>query len=103
MQQCDPAFRNMLEAARIPVVTSFLGKGSFSESSRVSLGTISRHLKDRLVEIFDRADCFLVCGYDYIEGISPAVFNGKKILYFDVIPSKSDRLLKPTIEVVGDI
>ncbi|MDO8429804.1 MAG: thiamine pyrophosphate-binding protein [bacterium] len=103
MQRRDGALVRAFEKARIPVMTSFLGKGSFPEFNSLALGTASRHIKDKLVEVLEKADCFLVFGYDYIEGVSSKIFDKKKIIYFDTVASKVDHLISPAVECVGDV
>ncbi len=102
-QYAHPSFSSALLKSNIPVITSFLGKGSFPENNPMSLGVISRHVKDKLVDVLKDADLLLIFGYDYIEGIPPDIFAGKKIIYIDSISAKKDRLLKPDVELVGDV
>ena len=101
-QRFDPAFVKALVKAKIPVMTSFLGKGGFPESNDWSLGVVSRHVKDALASVIERADLFLVCGYDYIEGVSPSIFAGKRIINIDIITAAADGLLKADEEALGD-
>ena len=100
-QAAHPAFRSILAQSRIPVVTSFLGKGAFSEYDQWSLGVMSRHVKDKLATVLDQADLFLVFGYDYVEGIQPEVFKGKKIIVLDEVSLAKEGLLQPDVELVG--
>ncbi len=91
--------RKVFEKAGVPVVTSFTGKGSFPENSPWSLGVVSRHVKDRLSEIFDKADLFVVYGYDYVEGVHPRIFEGKKVLLIDASPAKAEKIFKPQAQI----
>jgi len=95
--------RRRIEKMNIPVMTSFLGKGSFDETHPLSLGTVSRHVKDKLKDVLDIADLFIVVGYDYIEGVQPILFEGKACIYIDEVPSTQERLLKPVVSLVGNI
>ncbi len=96
-------FIKLLRRANIPVMTSFLGKGSFPEGDQISLGTISRHIKDSLVDLVKRADLFIIVDYDYIEGVNSAIFNNRKVIYIDSVSSKIDKQIKPSLELVGDV
>lgn len=95
--------RRKIGKTKIPVMTSFLGKGSFDETSPLSLGTVSRHVKDKLKDVLEKADLFIVVSYDYIEGVQPALFQGKASIYIDEISPTKDRLIKPTVSLVGNI
>ena len=98
----DDARRNVTKM-NIPTITSFLGKGSFDETSALSLGTVSRHVKDKLKDVLDKADLFIVVGYDYIEGVHPSIFQEKEIVYIDTISPAEEKIIKSTVSLVGDI
>ncbi len=102
-QYLSDEVRRKIEKLNIPVMTSFLGKGSFDETNPLSLGTISRHIKDKLKDVLWKTDLFIVISYDYIEGVQPILFAGKKNIYIDTIPSTRDQLIKSTVSLVGDI
>jgi acetolactate synthase I/II/III large subunit len=99
----DMSFRDILQKSHIPVMTSFMGKGSFSEKESMSLGTVSRHLNDELSKLVKKADLMLVVDYDYIEGVQPEMFKNKKIIYVNSYSAKDDALLYPVCEIIGRI
>ena len=99
----DISFRDILQKSHIPVITSFMGKGSFSEKESMSLGTVSRHLNDQLSQLVEKADLMLVVDYDYIEGVQPEMFKNKKIIYINSYSAKNDALLYPVCEIIGRI
>lgn len=92
-----------IERLNIPVMTSFLGKGGFDESHQLSLGTVSRHIKDSLKDLLNEADACIVVGYDFAEGISPSIFSNKRTIYIDALPASRERVLRPDASVVGDV
>ena len=95
--------RKKIEKMNFPVMTSFLGKGSFDETSSLSLGTVSRHVKDKLKDVLEKTDLFIMVGYEYIEGVQPTLFQGKRIIYIDTISPTQDNLIKPAVSLLGNI
>ena len=71
------------ERLRIPVATTFLGKGVFPDDHPNALGTVGFMVKDYANFGFDRADVVVAVGYDLVE-YSPARWNpdrGKRIVH----------------------
>jgi acetolactate synthase-1/2/3 large subunit len=68
------ALRRFSEALRIPVATTFQGKGAIPDDHANALGTIGFMVKDYANFGFDRADVVLAVGYDIVE-YAPARWN----------------------------
>lgn len=102
-QYAHPSFIKTLQGAHIPVMTSFLGKGSFDEQNEWSLGTVSRHVKDRLRDVIAKADLFLIIDYDYIEGVSPTLFQDNPAVWVSSISAKAEGLVRANTEIVGTV
>jgi acetolactate synthase-1/2/3 large subunit len=68
------ALRRFSERLRIPVATTFLGKGVFPDDHEHALGTIGFMVHDYANFGFDRADVVVAVGYDLVE-YSPARWN----------------------------
>jgi acetolactate synthase I/II/III large subunit len=71
------------EHLKIPVATTFLGKGVFPDDHPNALGTIGFMVKDYANFGFDRSDVVVAVGYDLVE-YSPARWNpqaDKKIVH----------------------
>ena len=66
--------RRFSEALRIPVATTFQGKGVFPDDHQHALGTIGFMVKDYANFGFDRADVVVAVGYDLVEW-SPVRWN----------------------------
>ena len=62
------------ERLRIPVATTFLGKGVFPDDHENALGTIGFMVKDYANFGFDKADVVVAVGYDLVE-YSPSRWN----------------------------
>jgi acetolactate synthase-1/2/3 large subunit len=62
------------ERLRIPVATTFLGKGVFPDDHEHALGTIGFMVHDYANFGFDRADVVVAVGYDLVE-YSPSRWN----------------------------
>jgi acetolactate synthase-1/2/3 large subunit len=62
------------ERLRVPVATTFLGKGVFPDDHANALGTIGFMVKDHVNFGFDRADVVVSVGYDLVE-YSPSRWN----------------------------
>jgi acetolactate synthase-1/2/3 large subunit len=68
------ALRRFSERLRIPVATTFQGKGVFPDDHRYALGTIGFMVKDYVNFGLDVADVVIAVGYDLVE-YSPVRWN----------------------------
>jgi acetolactate synthase-1/2/3 large subunit len=71
------ALRRFSERLRIPVATTFLGKGVFPDDHEHALGTIGFMVHDYANFGFDRSDVVVAVGYDLVE-YSPARWNPER-------------------------
>src|SRR5207247_10218591 len=65
------------ERLRVPVATTFLGKGVFPDDHPNALGTIGLMVKDHANFGFDRADVVVAVGYDLVE-YAPSRWNPQR-------------------------
>jgi len=68
----------------LPVLTTFRGKNAIPTDHPQCLGTISRHLGVALGEIIMNASYILTVGYDYNEGVKPALWEKSKKTVFNI-------------------
>ncbi|MDG5767661.1 acetolactate synthase large subunit [Balneolales bacterium ANBcel1] len=90
---------------RIPVASTFMGKGALSDRSPYSLGAIGLGFKDYVAEAFEQADLVMTVGYDVAE-YPPEKWNigeDKKIIHVDFDPAEVYTEYDPDLEVTGDI
>lgn len=100
------AIRELLQAAPLPVVTTFQATGILTRdllplfAGRV--GLFHNQPADRLL---DDADLVITVGYDPIEYDEAAWNKGHRrdIVHIDAVPCDIDAAYKPAIEIVGDI
>lgn len=93
------------ERHRVPVASTFMGKGALSDRSDLSLGAIGLGFRDYVAEAFDEADLIIAVGYDIAE-YPPQKWNQgkpKRIIHIDFDPAEVYSEYDPDVEVVGDI
>ena len=93
------------ERLRIPVVTTFLGKGVFPDDHELAVGTIGFMVKDYANFGFDRADVVVAVGYDLVE-YAPARWNpdgAKRLIHVHRDVAEVDANYVLSVGVVGDI
>lgn len=99
----DKEVLEFLKRYRIPVYTSFLGKGVIPEEFPLYCGTLSRHSK-KARKVLGSQDLIVAIGFDVIEGIEPDIWEGaEKVAHIDNYPPTGDGIYRPDIEVIGDI
>jgi len=89
----------------IPVVSTFMGKGSFPETDVHFLGTMGWRPGDLHLSGLQQADVCIAVGYDLAE-YAPMVWNpnmDKKVIHIDFTPSEVDEYYSPAVEIVADI
>ncbi len=89
----------------IPVVNTFMGKGSIPYTHPLSLWTVGLQQRDFVSCAFDESDLVIAVGYDLIE-YSPKKWNpqgDKQIIHIGVNPAEIDSSYIPLVEVIGDI
>ena len=93
------------EALRIPVASTFMGKGAVPWTSPMSLLTLGLQATDYERLGFDRADLVLAVGYDFVE-YDPRHWNphgDRTVLHLDFTPAEVSSHYVPQAEIVADI
>jgi len=89
----------------IPVVNTFMGKGSVPMEDKHSLFTMGLQAKDHINHAMEKCDVVITVGYDLVE-YSPHFWNAnqdKKIVHIDFLPAEIDTHYTVAVDVVGDI
>ncbi len=103
-----PCSEQMIAFAKnynIPVVHTFMGKGTLLDSMPQSLFTFGFGFRDIVMDAIDQADVVLAIGYDIAE-YAPDKWNpnkSKKIIHIDFLPSEVYAHYQPVVEIVADI
>src|SRR5438093_13084797 len=93
------------ERLRIPVATTFMGKGVFPDNHPNALGTIGFMVHDYANFGFDQADVILCVGYDMQE-FDPVKINpkgDKQIIHIHRYPAQVDAHYHLAVGIQGDI
>jgi len=97
--------RRFVEATEIPVVCTFMGKGSIPRSSEQCLFTIGLQTRDAIMSVFDATDLVVALGYDLVE-YHPRFWNpngDKQIVHLDFLPAEVDSNYRVAVEATGDL
>ncbi len=97
--------RQFVEKTGIPVVSTFMGKGSVSNDDEHSLFAVGMQKRDYPICAFERADLIITVGYDIAE-YAPEFWNSsvdKKIIHIDFSPAEVYNYYQPEVEIVADI
>lgn len=89
----------------VPIVTTFMGKGSISDRSDRSVGTIGYSPDDYAMDAVKKSDMVLTVGYDYIE-FHPDNWNigrDKEIVHIDTTPPEIDKDYAVEMTLIGNI
>ena len=90
---------------RIPVVSTFMGKGAVSDKNQHSLFTVGLRGRDYVMCAIEQADVIITVGYDVAE-YDPQAWNPnkkKKIIHLDFLPAEVYEYYQPDVEVACDI
>ena len=101
---CD-SLLGFAQKLNIPVATTFMAKGSFPVTHRLSLGAVGLQSDDYISCGLNRADVVICVGYDMVE-YHPRLWNPSKnikIVHIDPIPSEVDEHYILEVGVIGDI
>ena len=102
------ASKELRELARshgIPVVHTFMAKGSMPYDDELSLLSAGLQARDYISCGFDKADVIIAVGYDPVE-YAPKFWNPdrkKPIIHIDFTPAEVDSFYQPAVEVVADV
>jgi acetolactate synthase-1/2/3 large subunit len=96
--------RNFVEAADLPVVSTYMGKGAISDDDDRSLFTLGSGSEDEPVSAMAAADLILTVGYDIAEH-DPAEWNpgGVPVVHVDSEPAEVYEAYDPDVEIVADV
>jgi len=91
---------------KIPVLTTFMGKGAISAKNDLHLGTVGLQMKDYTMCGLDRSDLIITVGRDLVDYPSVMKWNpekNKNIIHIDTEHTEYDKHYKTSIDLVGDI
>jgi len=97
--------RALVRDTEMPVVATYMGKGSVSDASDHSLLTLDSGADDQAARTVQQADAVLAVGYDIAEH-DPESWNpdlDKRIVHLDFEPAEVYEHYNPEVEVVADI
>jgi acetolactate synthase-1/2/3 large subunit len=97
--------RRLAHKTGIPVVNTFMGKGSVPMDDPHCLFTMGLQSKDHVNHALDKVDVVITIGYDLVE-YSPHFWNAnqdKAIVHIDFLPAEIDTHYTVAVDVVGDI
>jgi acetolactate synthase-1/2/3 large subunit len=103
--RASEALRRFTETLGIPVVETFMGKGSLPDTDPLCLGTVGLQEHDYVSCGLDRADVVICVGYDLVE-YAPARWNprrDKRIVHIDPSPAEVDAAYQVAVGVQGGI
>lgn len=102
------AFQELQALAELlvcPVVTTFKGKGSFSETHPLSLGPIGMHGHTEANKLILEIDCLLAVGARFSDRSVGRwdEFNPAKIIHIDIDPAEIGKNKPADVGIVGDV
>jgi acetolactate synthase I/II/III large subunit len=103
--QAQAALVRFAEKLRIPVATTFHGKGVFPDDHPLALGVMGFMVHDYVNFGFDAADVIVCVGYE-LQEFPPARINpqgDKKIIHLHRFGAVVDALYDVAVDVTGDI
>lgn len=99
------AVRSFARRLQIPVLHTYMAKGTLPDSDPLSLYTIGLQARDYAAVVMEQADVVIVVGYDFVE-YAPCFWNSrrdKRIVHIDVSPAEVDAHYIVEVGVLGDI
>jgi acetolactate synthase-1/2/3 large subunit len=103
--QAQEALVRFAEKLRIPVATTFHGKGVFPDDHPYALGAMGFMVHDYVNFGFEQADVIVSVGYE-LQEFSPVRLNprgDKEIIHLHRFPAVVDAYYNVTVEVGGDL
>jgi len=98
--------KQLAEVAQIPVVTTLLGIGSFSESHVLSFGMLGMHGMAYANKAVDAADLIIAIGMRFddratarVSGFAP----NARIIHIDIDPTEIGKNVRVDVPIVGDV
>jgi acetolactate synthase I/II/III large subunit len=99
------AVRGFSRRLQIPVLHTFMAKGTLPDSDPLSLYTIGLQARDYATVVIEQADVVIAIGYDFVE-YAPCFWNprrDKRIVHIDVSPAEVDEHYIVEVGVLGDL
>lgn len=103
--EASTQLRKFLEAYKIPVAHTFMGKGAVSDDNPLSLYAIGLQTMTTVNNAFEQADVVLAVGYDFVE-YEPSLWNprnDKTIVHIDGTSAEVDGNYQPQVQLIGEI
>ena len=104
-KQASKHLTRFAEKHKIPVTSTFMGKGAISGRIEQSLLCIGLGFRDYIIEAVQTADLILSVGCDIVE-YDPDKWNpkgDKTIIHIDFVPTEVYTHYNPEVEVIGDV
>ena len=103
--KASAALIRFAEAFHLPVVTTFMAKGTIPANHSLALGVVGLPRRDAVFQRIEAADVVVTVGYDLVE-VAPTQWNparDKKIVHLDCSPADVDAAYTVAVEVTGDL
>ena len=103
--RASAALRAFADALGIPVVETFMGKGSLPDTHPLCLGSVGLQEHDYVSCGLDQADVVICVGYDLVE-YAPSRWNprrDKRIIHIDPSPAEVDGAYQVAVGIQGAI
>lgn len=101
----SPELLKLSELINAPVTTTLMGKGSFPEDHKLSLGMLGMHGRKVANIVVDECDCLIAVGSrfsDRTTGNVDEFANKAKIIHIDIDPAEIGKNVDVDIPIVGD-
>ena len=103
--RASTALRGFADTLGIPVVETFMGKGSLPDTHPLCLGSVGLQEHDYVSCGLDQADVVICVGYDLVE-YAPSRWNprcDKRIIHIDPSPAEVDSAYQVAVGIQGAI
>lgn len=98
------ALRELVEKTKIPVITTFMGKGAISDRQPESLLSLGLGASKQVFDVLKAADLAICVGYDIVEyGPEKWNKNGIPVVHIDFEPAEVYTQYTPVVELIGDV
>lgn len=94
----------LADTARIPVITTYMGKAAIPWAHQMYAGSLGREAPDHADALLRKADVVLAAGYCASE-YAPAMWHrqGLEVIHLGLRPAQVEAAYNPAIEVIGCI
>ena len=99
------ALRRLVEMTGIPVVTTLMASGAFTDSHELCLGMPGVHGKYTAVTALQASDLLIALGSrfdDRVTGKVAAFAPGAKVIHADIDPAELGKVRRPDVPITGD-